>query len=712
MARFDALEVVPGVASGVLMHADVGLSFWGGVDPLTGEVTDHTHPLYGQYIAGKILAIPNGRGSSTGSQVMLELILNGVAPAALVLRQPDSILALGVIVAEEVFQMSMPIVSLGHEAFDSVSAHSHVTVYGPAVVASGNQDDTSLALQSGLLKSHTSTDELITSSGLVLTSHEESMLAGHQGEAKAIAMRILVRAGAVERAPGLLSITQAHIDACTYIGPGGLRFAQLLAAKGARVAVPTTLNAGSVDRRRWAALGISPGCGEPAQALGDAYVAMGCDATSFTCAPYLLNSAPGLGEQVAWGESNAVVFANSVLGARTQKYADYLDICAAITGRAPRTGAHLDFYRAAAVVLDASALLVGDNGGVAGACGEAFWPVLGYLCGAKAAARVPLIVGLEGTPANRDDLKAFSAAFGSTASAPLFHMAGHTPEAQLEMGTATARGITAETIALMPADLASAWCALDSNGVGTSHEKVGGDLSSAASADGLAAKSFGRDAIELVALGNPHLSLTECAALAALCAASPATENSINVSKGASSMVKKHPGVSVVATLGREVMEQAETAGHAQVLRDFGVSFINDTCWCMLTEPVVPVLAKRLVTNSAKYAHYAPALVGRRVRFTDLKGCVEAARNGFMGPRPSWVADATAASEITATARPSSGRRGIATLATVSNGTVTYPGAALIQQRQVSTWRGKDIGPTQRVPSLSGALRFGARLLR
>ena len=79
----------------------------------------------------------------------------------------------------------------------------------------------------------------------------------------AVAFRVLSRAAAIEGAPSLLPIEQAHIDGCTYIGPGGLRFAQTLAEMGGQVAVPTTLNSNSVDRRQWRALGISPTLGEP-----------------------------------------------------------------------------------------------------------------------------------------------------------------------------------------------------------------------------------------------------------------------------------------------------------------------------------------------------------------------------------------------------------------------------------------------------------------
>ena len=109
----NTTELVGGVApTATLVYTDVGISFWGGVDPLTANVVDHTHPLFGQNLSNHILAVPNGRGSCTGSQVVLELLLNGIAPKALLLRQPDAILSLGVIVAEELFHTSIPIICL------------------------------------------------------------------------------------------------------------------------------------------------------------------------------------------------------------------------------------------------------------------------------------------------------------------------------------------------------------------------------------------------------------------------------------------------------------------------------------------------------------------------------------------------------------------------------------------------------------------------
>lgn len=114
--------LVAGSASGELLYAPTGLSFWGGVDPRSAEVIDRHHPLSGRHLHGRLLAIPGGRGSCTGSSVLLELILGGRAPAAILLREPDEILALGAIVAEELFGRSLPIACLG-ERFDELAAY-------------------------------------------------------------------------------------------------------------------------------------------------------------------------------------------------------------------------------------------------------------------------------------------------------------------------------------------------------------------------------------------------------------------------------------------------------------------------------------------------------------------------------------------------------------------------------------------------------------
>src|SRR5471030_1799027 len=123
-------SLVAGTAQGELLYADVGLSFWGGVDPFSGEVIDRHHPLSGAIISGRVLAIPSGRGSCTGSSVLLELILNGHAPAALVFEQVEDILTLGVVIAEHMFHQSIPVVCMGREGFAALRDVRFVRIDG------------------------------------------------------------------------------------------------------------------------------------------------------------------------------------------------------------------------------------------------------------------------------------------------------------------------------------------------------------------------------------------------------------------------------------------------------------------------------------------------------------------------------------------------------------------------------------------------------
>src|SRR5699024_2620050 len=185
-----------------------------------------------------------------------------------------------------------------------------------------------------------------------------------------------------------------------------------------RTVVPTTLNAISIDRCRWRDQGVSESQAEPADALAEAYVRLGAQPT-YTCAPYLLDDVPQPGEYIAWAESNAVVYANSVPGARTDKTPDLLDACIALTGRAPLAGYYRDDERRARVVVDVPATVTAD---------DALYPLLGYVVGAHAGADVPAITGLPRS-LSRDALKAFGAAFATTSSAGMFHIVGVTPEA-------------------------------------------------------------------------------------------------------------------------------------------------------------------------------------------------------------------------------------------------------------------------------------------
>ena len=375
-------------------------------------------------------------------------------------------------------------------------------------------------------------------------------------------------------------------DGCTYIGPGGLDFVQRLVQAGGQVKIPTTLNSISTDRRKWKMLAVPEEYANAANALADAYLDLNCQPT-YTCAPYLLleKDQTTLGKDWVWGESNAVVYANSVLGARTNKIADYLDICGALAGIVPNEGMHKPENRKPTIILDARELAEDS------VLSDALYPTLGHVCGSLSDGKIPLLIGLEGWKISPDDLKAFCAAFGTTGSSPLIHIAGITPEARDK-------------------DIVDAWTSESDE----STEVVAVTSTILLETFHLLDRDQNSSKIDLVALGNPHLSVTECEKLADLIRQQEESE--------------KHPNVRVIACISRAVQEAA--AKHILPLEEFGVEFVNDTCWCMLLDPpIIPVSKEAtILTNSGKYSHYGPGLVQRQFRFGSLGDCIRSATTG------------------------------------------------------------------------------------
>ena len=409
--------------------------------------------------------------------------------------------------------------------------------------------------------------------GLLLTKRDQDMLDGEHGAAAGMAMSILVRMAKVYGARQLIDITAAHIDSTIYIGEAGLEFAERLAALGAKVAVPTTLNVSGLDEHHWREWSVPEDWARNAHRQMIAYQSMGCIPT-WTCAPYQTELKPKFGQQIAWGESNAIVFANSVLGARTERYPDLLDICCAITGRVPAVGLHLTENRAGEILINLKdippEIQVDDS----------FYPVLGHLIGKIAQDRIPVVNGLQVSPAE-DQLKALGAAAASSGAVALFHIPGITPEAPTLSAAFQDRQPT-KTIDVSMPDLRAARRELTT-------------------ADG--------DTLDLVVLGSPHFSLAEFKQLA------PLLEGN-----------HVHPDVRLLVTSSRAMVHLAEQAGYLDALETFGGRVTVDTC--ILATPMLPPGVKTLMTNSAKYAYYAPGLLGTQVTFGSLSDCVRSAVAG------------------------------------------------------------------------------------
>ena len=399
-----------------------------------------------------------------------------------------------------------------------------------------------------------------------LTQEERRIADGGSGAASAMAMRLVAETGRLLGAPRLLPIASAHIDGCLYHGDSGTFFAERLVDGGGRVAVPATLNVGALDLLHPDRVKGDAHHREMAGRMMRAYERLGCRPT-WTCAPYQAGHRPAMGTDVAWGESNAVAFCNSVLGARTNRYGDFLDIACAMIGRAPDYGLHRKENRRATVVADTSALSAALRDA------DVFYPVLGTWLGAEIGSEIAAVAGLP--PGQSEDrLKALGAAAASSGAVGLFHVVGSTPEAPT-VDAATQNG-TARTIRLTPDMLRAARDRLSTAGDG---------------------------AIDCVALGSPHFSEAEFADLRRLAAG-------------------RRFHVPVYVCTRRDLVERNDLSD----LEAAGAVIVADTC--VVVTPILPSTGGVLMTNSGKFAHYGPANLGYDVVFGSLEDCVASAVAG------------------------------------------------------------------------------------
>ena len=405
----------------------------------------------------------------------------------------------------------------------------------------------------------------------MLSLEEQAVARGERGTGAAMAMRIVAEAARLMGAPRLIPIASAHIDGALYHGDSGTLFAEKLVEGGARVAVRSTLNVGALDLFGCSRQNLPPHERDMAKRMMRAYEAMGCE-PSWTCAPYQAGHRPTTGTDVAWGESNAVVFCNSVLGARTNRYGDFLDIACAIAARAPDYGLHRAENRRATLVIDLSDLTPELKQA------EAFYPVLGTWLGLNVGTDIAVIDGLQGFT-NEDKLKALGAASASAGGVGLFHVAGVTPEAP-DLATVLGHQQPRRVVKPTASDLAKA------------HDRL---------------STIKADRIDAVAIGSPHLSIDEVDAL----------ETYLN---------GRSVRVPFFACTGRHVIRALDDKGRRARLEQQGITFVADTC--VVVTPMLKEGGGVLMTNSGKFAHYAPGNTGYAVSYGALKDCVESAVSG------------------------------------------------------------------------------------
>jgi hypothetical protein len=347
------------------------------------------------------------------------------------------------------------------------------------------------------------------------------------------------------------------------LGEAGLEFLREWADQGARVCVPTTLNPAGMDLHAWQELGFSESFAHRQLAVIEAYRRLGVR-TTCTCAPYLVGNAPRLGQHVAWAESSAVSYANSVLGARTNREGGPSALAAAITGRTAAYGLHLDENRRATlrVLVRCPVRTLSDFG------------ALGHLVGRAARNRVPYFTlkDLEGARSDAA-LKALGAAMAASGAVALYHVAGITPEA----GRPDILAPGHET--LVVDDLQPALAALNS-----SVRKI-----------------------DLVWFGCPHADLEEMAEVVRL-------------------LDGRRVKAALWITTAREVRERANAEGLVAAVEASGGRVVADMC--AVVAPMQELGFRTLATPSAKGATYVPSHAGLQVRYGTVEQCVEAAVTG------------------------------------------------------------------------------------
>ena len=414
-----------------------------------------------------------------------------------------------------------------------------------------------------------------------LDETEKRMLAGKNGKACELSMNILCELGELFGAERMISVSQVHIDMTLYMVDAGDEFVEKMAELGGKFAIPTQLNPASIDLLHHEKMRVPEDLLESSRRLESAYLKMGATPT-WTCAPYQQGLIPSFGEQIAWGESNAVAFVNSVIGARTERYADLTDVCAAITGRVPELGLHISENRKAEILLEIKGFSV-----------HAFndfriYPLLGFIFGEIAGDRVAAIEGIP-KKVSMDNLKSFSAAAASSGAVGLFHIIGVTPEAP-DIKTCFRNGKPKETFVITSVMIDSAESRLNQDTC---------------------------QMPDLITMGCPHYSVDEFRTL----------EKYLDSRK-----IKS--GLEFWVFTSRQTYEQIKKMRLLETIERSGVKVFTDGC--SLQYPKKSWDFTCAMSDSVKYANYCFSQTGLNVIFSGTRDCVETAVTGELKKKPIW----------------------------------------------------------------------------
>ena len=415
---------------------------------------------------------------------------------------------------------------------------------------------------------------------LKLTPDEIALLEGAEGPGVQRAMEIVVTLGRIYAAPDLVPVKHVQIAGVSYknLGDAGVAFLNEWAEEGARARVPATLNPAGMELDRWQAMGIDPAFAQPQMEAIKAFIKMGVTPT-MSCTPYLFpDYAPARGDHLAWAESSAVAWANSVVGAYTNREGGPSALAAAIVGRTARYGYHLPENRLATHVVEIRCPVrtIADFG------------ALSYMVGKRVGAGVPWFADLaDWLPPLPEDLtlggdagdrlKTLGAGLAAYGAVALYHVAGYTPEAR-DQGEALIRP-DARRIVIDSLD--------EGYGVMDSDPDV--------------------VEIDLVTIGCPHASLSELRYIA-------------------QRLRGKKLSTRLWVTTGQITRARAEREGWVQVIEAAGGEVVADTC--AVVAPVRALGIRTMATNAGKMANYAPMHSGVKMRYGDIDRCLDAAITG------------------------------------------------------------------------------------
>ncbi len=409
-----------------------------------------------------------------------------------------------------------------------------------------------------------------------LHDHEQRWLAGESGEAMELAMKLIVSAAEVSGASELVAIEMAHLNSTHYSGQMSLDFAEMLLANKVTFAVPAHSNASVIS---CSSPEFRPEANDPITVAGarrvmEIYEELGCSAM-WTCAPYQQpEGRASLGQHVIGSESNAVGFTNTVLGARTNKYGDLLDVAGALVGRVPMAGLHTDAGRRATEVFDVSALPAETTSD------PNFPHLLGVVLGRAVHSGVAAVIGIDHL--TEDELKAVTSAGAASGGIGLVHIVGVTPEAPtLE---AAAQGAVPSRVSEITTDMLSG-------------------------ATDILTSATGDEPLRAVCVGTPHFSVAECIETVELLAGRHVASS-----------------VSFIVTTSRAVATELNLRGLDDAFAESGVELVLDTCSYYPPHPTG--IDGLTLTNSAKWAYYAQGMLNVPIGFASLERCVESAVAG------------------------------------------------------------------------------------